>query len=258
MVSVAEQFGTLKNTLGSVLGIFTLLRWLRTLLAKLTGRPPPADATALTPSAFSAFTGNNGGLPDGSGRPRPSKKPFFFLAAVFGLPYLMSKLIRVLAWSQELEAKRQQELLNEAQQQGSVDPSKLDFCRVLYDYSPDTQATGGIDLAVKKGDLVAVLSKSDPMGNPSEWWRCRSRDGSVGYLPSPYLEAIQRRPQQQAITAGAANSTSSAPATRTSTLVGNPAESRTKSLTALKQAPEPVKGKPTDISLENFQKSNFY
>ncbi|KAF3898259.1 Peroxisomal docking factor component Pex13-Penicillium chrysogenum [Trichophyton interdigitale] len=259
MVSVAEQFGTLKNTLGSVLGIFTLLRWLRTLLAKLTGRPPPADATALTPSAFSAFTGNNGGLPDGSGRPRPSKKPFFFfLAAVFGLPYLMSKLIRVLARSQELEAKRQQELLNEAQQQGSVDPSKLDFCRVLYDYSPDTQATGGIDLAVKKGDLVAVLSKSDPMGNPSEWWRCRSRDGSVGYLPSPYLEAIQRRPQQQAITAGAANSTSSAPATRTSTLVGNPAESRTKSLTALKQAPEPVKGKPTDISLENFQKSNFY
>ncbi|KAK2875400.1 hypothetical protein FQN49_001626 [Arthroderma sp. PD_2] len=257
MVSVAEQFGTLKNTLDSVLGIFTILRWLRTLLAKLTGRPLPADATALTPSAFSAFTGNNSGLPDGSGRPKPSKKPFFFfLAAVFGLPYLMSKLIRVLARSQEQEAKRQQELLNEAQQQGSIDPSKLDFCRVLYDYSPDTQATGGIDLSVKKGDLVAVLSKSDPMGNPSEWWRCRGRDGSVGYLPSPYLEAIQRRPQQQAITAAATNS---APATRTSTLVGN-AESRTKSLTALKggQAPELIKGKPTDISLENFQKSNFY
>ncbi|KAF3481975.1 uncharacterized protein GIQ15_04734 [Arthroderma uncinatum] len=262
MVSVAEQFGTLKNTLGSVLGIFTILRWFRTLLAKLTGRPLPADATALTPSAFSAFTGNNGGLPDGSGRPKPSKKPFFFfLAAVFGLPYLMSKLIRVLARSQEQEAKRQQELLNEAQQQGSIDPSKLDFCRVLYDYSPDTQATGGIDLAVKKGDLVAVLSKSDPMGNPSEWWRCRGRDGSVGYLPSPYLEAIQRRPQQQAITAGTtAAANNSAPATRTSTLVGNSAEARTKSLTALKggQAPEPVKGKPTDISLENFQKSNFY
>ncbi|KAM5465255.1 Peroxisomal membrane protein PAS20 [Microsporum audouinii] len=257
MVSVAEQFGTLKNTLGSVLGIFTLLRWLRTLLAKLTGRPLPADATALTPSAFSAFTGNNGGLPDGSGRPKPSKKPFFFfLAAVFGLPYLMSKLIRVLARSQEQEAKRQQELLNEAQQ-GSIDPSKLDFCRVLYDYSPDTQTTGGIDLSVKKGDLVAVLSKSDPMGNPSEWWRCRSRDGSVGYLPSPYLEAIQRRPQQQAITAAAANN-NSAPATRTSTLVGNSTEPRTKSLTALKQAPEPIKGNQTDISLENFQKSTFY
>ena len=36
MVSVAEQFGNLRHTLGSVLGIYTLIRWLRTLLAKLT------------------------------------------------------------------------------------------------------------------------------------------------------------------------------------------------------------------------------
>ncbi|KAK2741898.1 Peroxisomal membrane protein PAS20 [Myotisia sp. PD_48] len=257
MVSVAEQFGNLKNTLGSVLGVFTILRWIRTLFAKLTGRPPPADATSLTPSAFSAFTGN-GPAGDINGRPKPSKKPFFFfLAAVFGLPYLMAKLIRVLARSQEEEAKRQQELLNSAQQQpNSIDPSKLDFCRVLYDYSPDAQASAGVDLAVKKGDLVAVLSRSDPMGSPSEWWRCRARDGSVGYLPSPYLETVQRRPQPMVIGNGEVKS---APVTQTNTLVGGADETRLKALTSKgDKIPESINGKPGDISLESFQKSTFY
>ncbi|KAJ9648494.1 Peroxisomal membrane protein PAS20 [Coniosporium tulheliwenetii] len=41
MVSVAEQFGNLRQTLGSILGIFTLMRWFRTAVAKITGRPPP-------------------------------------------------------------------------------------------------------------------------------------------------------------------------------------------------------------------------
>src|SRR5450755_1707557 len=106
MVSVAEQFGNLRNTLGSVLGIFTILRWIRTLLAKISGRPPPADATSLTPSAFAAFTGGSAPpamLPDGTpAPPKPSKKPFIvFLVTVIGLPYLMGKLIRALARSQE-------------------------------------------------------------------------------------------------------------------------------------------------------------
>ena len=101
---------------------------------------------------------------------------------------------------------------------------KLDFCRVIYDYSPGTQESNGIDLAVKKGDIVAVLSKSDPMGNASEWWRCRARDGRVGYLPGPYLETIQRRSAQQAITTG------SEPVARTSTMKETAVPDRTQSL----------------------------
>lgn len=270
MVSVAEQFGNLRNTLGSALGIFTLLRWFRTLIAKLTGRPPPADATALTPSAFAAFMSGRSApatLPDGSpAPPKPSKKPFFFfLVAVFGLPYLMGKLIRALARSQEEEAKRRQQLtfgpngepMMQNGQSAPLDPSKLDFCRVLYDYSPESQENAGIDLAVKKGDIVAVLSKSDPMGNASEWWRCRARDGRVGYLPGPYLETIQRRPQQ-AITSG------SAPTSRTSTMQNTTAAegARSQSLSSLsktkdREKPE-LKGKMGDISPESFQKSTFY
>ena len=259
MVSVAEQFGNLKNTLGSVLGIFTLLRWARTLIAKITGRPPPADATSLTPSAFASFmSGSNvpATLPDGSpAPPKPSKKPFImFAVAVFGLPYLMGKLIRVLARSQEEEMKRQQGLTGPQGPNGQpIDPSKLDFCRVLYDYTPVNQSQG-IDLPVKKGDLVAVLSKTDPMGNPSEWWRCRARNGEVGYLPSPYLETIQRRPAQAAITAG------SAPGSRTTTLKGSvilDEGQRTRSLNSVDAKPH-ITGKPGDISAESFQKSAFY
>jgi peroxin-13 len=256
MVSVAEQFGNLRNTLGSALGIFTIIRWFRTLIAKITGRPPPADAASLTPASFAAFMGGRSAttLPDGSPAPaKPSKKPFFmFLVAVFGLPYLMGKLIKALARSQEAEAKRRA-LAAPGEGNTAMDPSKLDFCRVIYDYSPETQESNGIDLAVKKGDIVAVLSKSDPTGNASEWWRCRARDGRVGYLPGPYLETIQRRPAQQAITGG------SEPATRTSTMKAD--EGRTQSLSAISKSadsPPELKGKMGDISPESFQKSTFY
>lgn len=269
MVSVAEQFGNLRNTLGSMLGIFTIMRWVRTLLAKMTGRPPPADATSLTPMNFAAFM--SGGrapthLPDGTPVPaKPSKKPFImFLVAVFGLPYLMTKLIRALARSQEAEeAKRQAEAAANGQialpggQTEPIDPRKLDFCKVIYDYTPAQQQSAGIDLAVKKGDLVAVLSKTDPMGNPSEWWRCRARDGQVGYLPSPYLETIQRKPQQAAITTG------SAPGSRTTTLKGSDGEGlRTKSLNSVSVSVggkgAEAAGKMGDITAADFQKSAFY
>lgn len=262
MVSMAEQLGNLRQTIGSVLGIYTLLRWFRTLLAKITGRPPPADATALTPMNFSTFL--NGGkppatLPDGSpAPPKASKKPFIMFAiAVFGLPYLMSKLIRSMAKSQEEEQKKQQELaMMQGDPNAPLDPSKLDFCRVLYDYKPATQSVG-MDLEVKKGDLVAVLSKTDPMGNTSEWWRCRARDGTVGYLPSPYLQTIQRRANQAALTQG--EGSASAPGSRTTTLKGSDfqLDGRTKSLSSVMAGPA-VKGGPGDISAESFQKSAFY
>ncbi|KAL2862052.1 ERO1-domain-containing protein [Aspergillus pseudodeflectus] len=250
MVSVAEQFGNLRNTLGSALGIFTIIRWFRTLIAKITGRPPPADATALTPAAFAAFMGGRSVLPDGSpAPPRPSRKPFLmFLVALFGLPYLMGKLIKALARSQEEQRQKMMVGPNGEPTQGSLDPAKLDFCRVLYDYTPESQETNGIDLAVKKGDIVAVLSKSDPMGNASEWWRCRARDGRVGYLPGPYLETIQRKPQQQAITSGSEASS------RSNTMQ---AQVVTGEVSAAAQKPE-LKGKMGDISPESFQKSAFY
>ncbi|KAF2266063.1 hypothetical protein CC78DRAFT_531924 [Lojkania enalia] len=258
MVSVAEQFGNLRQTLGSVLGIFTLMRWIRTAIAKLTGRPPPASSRELTPASFAAFTGRQ---PDGSpAAPKPSKKPFImFMVAVFGLPYLMGKLIKALARSQEEEERRRIEANPQAYGE-QPDPSKLEFCRVLYDFTPDTNmnAVQGVDLAVKKGDMVAILSKTDPLGNPSEWWRCRSRDGRMGYLPSPYLEIIQRRQPAQ-ITSG--SQPSSPAGSRAQTMTGTSLSgSRTGTMTNT-NVPEKgpkIEGKAGDIGVESFQKGAFY
>lgn len=256
MVSVAEQFGNLRQTLGSVLGIFTLMRWIRTAIAKLTGRPLPASSKDLTPASFAAF---NGRAPDGSSLPaKPSKKPFImFMLAVFGLPYLMGKLIKTLARSQEEEQKRL--MAENPQAYGEqLDPNKLEFCRVLYDFSPDASmnAQPGLDLSVKKGDMVAVLSKSDPMGNASDWWRCRSRDGRVGYLPGVYLETIQRRQ----ITGG--SQSASLAGSRAQTMTSASAASRTATMTEKKdkaaEAAPVVEGKAGDMGVESFQKGAFY
>jgi len=236
MVRVAEQFGTLKNTLGSILGIFTMLRWARTLVAKVTGKPLPVSASDLTAANFAHFEGR-------AGSPRPSKKPFlFFVAAVFGLPYLMGKLIRSLAAKQEEEEKRRM-----TENPAGMDPSKLEFCRVMYDFTPDQN--NGIELEVKKGDLVAVLSKSDPMGNPSQWWRCRARDARVGYLPSPYLESIAKKEPTAAvkqIEGVAADAAATVPESRTATMTGS-----------ITKPTVTVDGKTGDITIESFQKNGF-
>lgn len=132
----------------------------------------------------------------------------------------------------------------------AMHPSQLDYCRVLYDFTPDNgAAVQGVDLAVKKGDLVAVLSKSDPMGNASEWWRCRARDGRMGYLPGVYLAEVKKGPaagQPAQITMGKGES-------RTSTMssVGNGAS-------GFGMTAPVVTGKAGDISAESFQKSQFY
>ncbi|ODV58379.1 Pex13 Sh3 domain complexed with A peptide from Pex14, partial [Ascoidea rubescens DSM 1968] len=67
------------------------------------------------------------------------------------------------------------------------DPSNIQFCRALYDFNPENPL---IELPFKKGDLLAVLNKSDL--SQSQWWKCRSRDGKSGYVPYNYLELIPR------------------------------------------------------------------
>ena len=88
----------------------------------------------------------------------------------------------------------------------------------------------------------------------------------MGYLPSPYLEAIQRRPQQGQITAkagsedGSRANTMTGKSSRVNTMTGS---SRASSLVASskvgfeKGAPIPPKGKAGDSEVEGFQRAAF-
>lgn len=234
------------------------MRWIRTLVAKLTGRPPPVDAKALTPAAFARFEGRQNPLPDG-GPPKPSRKPLlFFLLAAFGLPFVMSKVIRSIAANAEEEERKRQ--LVAAQQ--PLDPSKLEFCRVLYDFSPATQgqaAVQGVDMEVRKGDLVAVLSKTDPLGNASEWWKCRARDGRIGYLPATFLEVLRKPGQPIAAIKNTPASESSRANSLTSTVSAPSALGQSvSSLSSLTPVPAVPTTKVGDVTAESFQKSQFY
>jgi peroxin-13 len=176
IMSLIETFGNLRSTIGSILISIPLIRLLRSLLAKLTGRPPPST---LTPEAFARFEART------SGQPRASKKPLvLFILAIFGLPYLMGKLIKALAEKQAVE---------HVQPGGEsvIDPKNLDFYQALFDFVPQDPA---IELGLKKGDIVAILQKLE-----GGWWRGRKRDGSVGFVPGNYLDIIPRREEVLAV-----------------------------------------------------------
>jgi peroxin-13 len=168
IMSLVEHFGNLRSTIGSIVLSIPLIRLIRSLLAKITGRPPP---TTITPDSFERFEART------SGEPRPSKKPLIlFVLAIFGLPYLMGKLIRGLAEKQAIEHPAENTI---------VDPKQLDFYQALYDFIPQDP---NVEMTLKKGDIVAIIQKLD-----GGWWRGRKRDGSMGFVPGNYLDIIPRR-----------------------------------------------------------------
>jgi peroxin-13 len=176
IMSLIEHFGNLRSTIGSIVLSIPLIRLIRSLIAKVLGRPPPST---LTPESFARFEART------STEPRPSKKPLIlFLLAIFGLPYLMGKLIKALAEKQAIEHPS-------SSGETSVDPKKLDFYQALYDFVPQDP---NVELALKKGDIVAVLQKLE-----GGWWRGRKRDGTMGFVPGNYLDIIPRREDMLAI-----------------------------------------------------------
>ncbi|KAG0254741.1 Peroxisomal membrane protein PAS20 [Actinomortierella ambigua] len=184
MVGVAEQFGHLRSYLGQILSVFALLRWAKSLLYRLIGKKMPVNAQELTPGNFQEF----------QARPRLSKRPIvLFLLAVIGLPYLMGRLIRALSRQPEIQQQQQEQQQQQIAAGGQVvaapvNPQNLDFARALYDF----QASGPQELSFRRGDIIAILSRHDPLGQESQWWRGRLRSGEMGLFPSNYVEIINK------------------------------------------------------------------
>lgn len=191
MISVAEQFSYMKEMLGSFFGIFAMIKFLRRSLCYITrgriGSPPKASGDKSDNGKdndmvkeFEKFTNSRDEPKRGK---KISWKPLiFFLAAVFGFPYLLNKFI---ARMQSMQSNR-----IGAQPNQQVDPSKLEFARALYDFTPENPQ---IEVTLKKGDLMAIISKRDPTGRDSEWWKVRTKSGEIGFVPYNYVEVIKRQ-----------------------------------------------------------------
>ena len=199
MVGVADQFAHLRNYLGEVLSIFALARQMKNLYLRMTGRPPVGGIDAKEFGDFRRIGGPGA-------KARRSKRPLMiFFLAVIGLPYLMGKLVKMIAAKQDQERNRiakqaaeagtDLQTMQDAQGGIGLDPSKLTFVRARFPYN----AADGLELSLKQNEIVAVLSKTNPQtGEQSQWWRGRTRDGRIGWFPSTYVETLEQARERAA------------------------------------------------------------
>lgn len=232
MVGVAEQLGGLKSYLGQVLGLFSVVRLGRKLIAWLRGSTSPTvtggggwaeewkigqslDRTSRHPSSSHGNNSNSGG--------KPSAKPLlWFLVSAVGLPYLMTKLVRLLT---ELQRRRMEVAPSNGQVQGQGQgqavagtsstslPQQqtsqqalttttganqpLVFARTIWPF----EGTSSHELTLKRDEIVAVLQRlpatgANTVANAKSgadaaagegWWRGRTRDGRIGWFPGNYV-----------------------------------------------------------------------
>jgi peroxin-13 len=180
MVGVADQLGSLKTYLGQVLGVFSVMRIGKKLINWLRGRSG-GQAISISGWANEWSRGGISGVPspkDG----RPSSKPLLlFLLSAVGLPYLMSRLVKLLISTQQ---QQQQQQLVTGGIEGPIDPSKLVFARAKWEFKAGEEW----ELGLASDEIVAVLEKRD--GGKAEevgWWRGRTRDGRMGWFPGNYV-----------------------------------------------------------------------
>lgn len=193
MISVAEQFGNLKNALGSFFGIFTLIKYFKKIANKLSGG---GKNLKIDVKEFAKFESKS--LKEDHATKKVKKislKPLLiFLAMVIGTPYLLKKLVLYLAKQRNIPINNQLLEGGPPHAHQDVDIGRIEFGKALYDFVPENRQ---IELELKRGDLIAILSKLDPTGAESKWWRVRSRDGKTGYIPGNYVEIIQRKEKKQ-------------------------------------------------------------
>ncbi|KAJ7749262.1 Peroxin 13, N-terminal region-domain-containing protein [Mycena maculata] len=195
MVGVIDQFGHLRNALGSVLGLFGLFRWIRDLLTGNMNAARPA-----LQGEFREFVNGrpvHGPHPQAPPGPKPSKKPLIiFLLAIFGIPYAMTKLIQIL----NERARASGQPLLPGQPLPPLDPAALTFARALYPFTPSTPS----ELALKENEIVAIMGKLDPrtgaevdprtqLEGVEEWWKGRTREGREGWFPVAWVEIIEKK-----------------------------------------------------------------
>ncbi|CCK68694.1 peroxin PEX13 KNAG_0B02520 [Huiozyma naganishii CBS 8797] len=185
LISFAEEIGRLKEMLGSFFGLFGIIKFLKRLLRFRSARRARQGGQADMVDEFTSFASGATPASRKRARRRLAWKPLIiFFMGVFGFPYLLNKYIN------RLNEKHANQILSKGLDDDPVDLTKLKFARALYDFVPENAK---IEVPLKKGDLMAIISEKDTFGRDSQWWRVRTRDGNVGYIPYNYVEVIKRR-----------------------------------------------------------------
>jgi peroxin-13 len=223
LAGVVDQFAQLRNALGSVLGLFGLVRWLRDLL---TGRRRAGEMRGEFREFINGRPVHAGpGARPSQPPPNASKKPLvFFFLAFLGIPYAMHKLVKIIAEraaQHQLQQQQQQDPQQQQYRQGGggggggivgpngqvlppLDPSQLAFARTVYAF----QASAPSELGLHENQIVAVMGKLDPSTGmevdprlevETEWWKGRTRDGREGWFPRKFVEVLEKKASQPSL-----------------------------------------------------------
>ncbi|KAG4108090.1 hypothetical protein H8356DRAFT_919152 [Neocallimastix lanati (nom. inval.)] len=197
MVGVADQLSHLRVNLGEVLSIFNIVKYIKRWLG--------FEKPNINASEFESFSKNpSKSQVIKSGKRQSSKPVILFVLFMFGLPYLMTKVINIIR-------RRQQQQLGMLPGNVPMNPALagaqslstfprnaegkpiIEFARCLYDF----QAQSPMELDIKKGDIIAIISKLDQNGQPSQWWKGRLQHGPTGIFPSNYVDLIPTKQEKK-------------------------------------------------------------
>lgn len=208
-MGMAEHFSNVRVYLMEALSAVAIVRHLRDLL---TGRKSIADDTsAISADAFTksvaAKSNKSAAVTPSKCGTRLAKLPIImFLAVVFGIPWLMHRVIAV------MEEKRRRRAIsnatsgtgnasgapfestmatNDAAQQAmssATPPPSIRFARALYDF----QAQSPQEISLRAGDVVGVIQEPGVDVTTREWWRGKVRGGSVGWFPANHVALLEQ------------------------------------------------------------------
>ncbi|KAI9625999.1 hypothetical protein H4Q26_015987 [Puccinia striiformis f. sp. tritici PST-130] len=146
--------------IGKILSLFDLLKWAKSYI---TGKSSSTSSDKWS-ETFRNFDPRKSTSDAKNGsEPRPSRKPIvIFFLTVFGIPYLMNKLVRSIMNKQREQQASRSKPTNEQQITLSVDPNKLSFVKAIHPYHP-TQLNNNNhqleqELKFEKNEIIAVLA----------------------------------------------------------------------------------------------------
>jgi peroxin-13 len=200
MLGVADQFGHLKEYFKGIFSVVTMYGAFKDTLKGLV--PFHSARGEIDAGEFDSFQMTTGRGAGGRRKPFSFKPLFLFMFAVVGVPYFFRWFRRKLEQAaREGHATRNTIAQNAASPQVDVTSPQdaatagsmqaITFAKALHNF----KARSTDELSLSKGDIVAIISRTDPStGQESLWWKGKLRKGPVGWFPASYVTLLKKQP----------------------------------------------------------------